>query len=124
MKVTAITDLKPIYEYQLHFAAPCFFPADFASWQKSFLQDIDGEGRILFKTLHSKAVYDGEVPVGFIQYGRTAFGFDETGELSAKVSYPVIRSLYGKTPAVCCCSRHCRTLRMKQWSTRFFTTSA
>ena len=94
MKVAAITDLKPIYEYQLRFAAPYFFPADYASWQKSFLQDIDGEGRMLFKTLHSKAVYDGEVPVGFIQYGRTAFGFDETGEISAKVSYSVIRSLY------------------------------
>lgn len=30
----------------------------------------------------------------FVQYGKTAFGFDDRGEISAEVSYPVIRNLY------------------------------
>lgn len=32
--------------------------------------------------------------VGFIQYGRTAFGFDENGEISDTVFYSVIRNFY------------------------------
>lgn len=55
---------------------------------------MDGEGRKLFKTLETKVKYENETVVGFVQYGRTAFGFDEQGEISDAVSYPVIRQLY------------------------------
>ncbi len=60
----------------------------------SMLQDVDGEGRNLFKDIVTKTAYDGEKIVGFIQYGNTNFGFDASGEISGLVSYPVIRMLY------------------------------
>lgn len=94
IKVTNITNLAQVYDYQMHLSAPNFFPVDFESWKASFAQDVDGEGRLLFRQLHAKAAYDGDTPVGFVQYGHTAFGFDDRGEISAEVSYPVIRALY------------------------------
>ena len=82
------------YDYQKALAVPYFFDVDFASWSNSFRDDVDGEGRKLFKTLETKVKYENETVVGFVQYGRTAFGFDEHGEISDAVSYPVIRQLY------------------------------
>lgn len=38
--------------------------------------------------------YDGNRIVGYIQYGNTAFGFDDSGEISDQVSHPIIRMLY------------------------------
>lgn len=89
-----ITDLAQVYDYQMRFPAPYFFPVDFACWLRSFTQDIDGEGRFLFRDLRAMVAYDGDAIVGFVQYGLTAFGFDAQGEISSGVSYPVIRSLY------------------------------
>ena len=89
-----ITDLVQVYDYQLRFPAPFFFPTNFESWLRSFTQDVDGEGRLLFRNLDAKAAFDGNTLVGFVQYGSTAFGFDAQGEISSEVSYPVIRSLY------------------------------
>ena len=83
-----------VYDYQKALAVPYFFDVDFASWSNSFRDDMDGEGRKLFKTLETKVKYENETVVGFVQYGRTAFGFDEHGEISDAVSYPVIRQLY------------------------------
>ena len=94
MKIFDITDLSAVYDYQMQLAVPYFFPADFETWKESFENDVDGEGRRLFKTLQGKAAYDGEKLVGFVQYGKTAFGFDDCGEISSAVSYPVIRALY------------------------------
>jgi ribosomal protein S18 acetylase RimI-like enzyme len=89
-----ITNLSQVYNYQMRFPAPFFFPTDFDSWKRSFLQDTDGEGRLLFRDLAAKAAFDGDAVVGFIQYGHTAFGFDDQGEISSAVSYPVIRCFY------------------------------
>lgn len=94
LNITEITDLKQVYDYQMRWSAPNFFPTDFESWKNSFAHDTDGEGRPLFRQLGGKAAYDADILVGFLQYGMTAFGFDDCGELSADVSYPVIRSLY------------------------------
>lgn len=94
MKITDFLELEGIYKYQMGLHTPYFFPVDFESWKKSFLNDRDGEGRKLFRELHGKAAYEGQVLVGFIQYGHTAFGFDDRGEISEDVSYPIIRSLY------------------------------
>ncbi len=96
LKITDTYNLKDIYDFQLSFKTPCFFEVDFEDWKKSFEDDIDGEGRELFKELFVKAVYDEEVLLGFVQHGKTAFGFDESGEISSEVSYPVIRNLYFK----------------------------
>ncbi len=94
LKITDDYNLKYIYDFQLSFDTPYFFEVDFESWIKSFTDDMDGEGRELFKELFVKAVYDEDVLLGFVQYGKTAFGFDESGEISSDVSYPVIRNLY------------------------------
>ena len=94
MKMIDMTDLRRVYDYQMKLAVPYFVPVDFECWKESFENDADGEGRTLFKTLQCKAACEGERIVGFVQYGRTAFGFDECGEISSAVSYPVIRALY------------------------------
>lgn len=94
LNITNADHLDQIYSYQMRFPSPCFFPVAYAAWKESFTDDMDGNGRRLFKELYTKAAYDGNELVGFIQYGKTAFGFDSQGELSSDVSYCVIRNLY------------------------------
>lgn len=94
LRIQNITNLVDIYAYHSCLEAPYFFPVEFENWKKSFEQDVDGEGRLLFEKLQGKAAYDDGHIVGYIQYGYTAFGFDEQGEISEKVSYPVIRLFY------------------------------
>lgn len=98
MKIEIINNLKQIYDYQMHFIFPYKYPTEFSVWKKSFLNDIDGQGRTSFKELHGKVALCQDKVVGFIQYGKTAFGFDEHGEISGDMSYPVIIvfRLYGK----------------------------
>lgn len=86
--------LEQIYQYQMRTYAPYFFATEYHTWEKSFLEDVDGEGRTLFRELFTKAVYDETELIGFVQYGKTAFGFDSRGEISSDVSYCVIRNLY------------------------------
>lgn len=92
--IKEITNLDKVYNYQMSFHTPYFFELDYEAWKKSFEEDIDGEGRILFKELFIKAAYDDDKLIGFIQYGKSAFGFDEQGEISSDVSYNIIRNLY------------------------------
>ena len=94
LSITNTCDLNAIYNFQLSFKTPYFYNVDFDAWKQSFEADIDGEGRVLFNELNVKAVYDNQELLGFVQYGKTAFGFDDNGEISDKVSYPVIRNLY------------------------------
>jgi len=94
LRMTEIISLKDVYSFQLGFATPYFFDISFEDWRKSFENDIDGEGRKLFKEWKVKVVYDGNELVGFVQYGKTAFGFDDRGRISKEVSYPIIRNLY------------------------------
>ena len=96
LKITDEFDLKDIYDFQNSFKTPYFFEVDFEDWKKSFESDIDGEGRKLFKELNVKAVYDEDALVGFVQYGKSAFGFADNGEISDKISYQIIRNLYFK----------------------------
>ena len=94
MIITENVDLRDIYQFQLRFQSPWFFDTSFERWKASFEADVDGEGRILFRQLHVKAAYEADTLLGFVQYGCTAFGFDENGEISDAVSYPVVRNLY------------------------------
>ena len=94
LKISEKINLKDIYDLQLSFQTPYFFETSFEDWKKSFESDTDGEGRRLFHELYLKAVYENNVLLGFVQYGKTTFGFDESGEISDAVSYPVIRNLY------------------------------
>lgn len=52
-------------------------------------RDIDSDGRQLFSELHTR-----QTAHGFVQYGTTAFGFDENGEISDRVHYKIIRMLH------------------------------
>lgn len=92
--ITEVDNLEQIYHYQMSFHSPYFFSTDYDTWKKSFMDDVDGEGRNLFKELFVKVVYDEDELIGFVQYGKTAFGFDDGGEISSDVSYCVIRNLY------------------------------
>lgn len=94
LKITDNYNLQDIYIFQRSFKTPYFFDVSFENWKKSFESDIDGEGRVLFKELYVKTVYDKDEILGFVQYGKTAFGFDNNGEVSSAVSYSVIRNLY------------------------------
>lgn len=95
ISIVEITDnLNDLYQYHSKIAVPYHYPVDFDVWEKSFLHDIDGEGRTLFKELTVKRAYQQNHLVGFIQYGRTTFGFGDKGRISYSVSYPVIRAFY------------------------------
>lgn len=94
IKISEADNLGQIHDYQMRFHSPHFFPTDYHTWNQSFADDIDGAGRRLFKELYAKAAYDEGELIGFIQYGKTAFGFDDQGEISPDVSHCVIRNLY------------------------------
>lgn len=94
LRITQMENMEKIFRYQMGFRSPWFFPASYDVWKQSFEADVDGEGRTLFKSLAVKAAWEDDRLVGFIQYGKTAFGFDSTGEISSDVSCCVIRNLY------------------------------
>lgn len=73
---------------------PYNYEPGFDIWKKSYLYDVDGDGRILFSDLTTVGAYQDNHLTGFIQYGKTAFGFDDNGEISDGISYPVIRNFY------------------------------
>lgn len=95
-----LEDCEALYRCQTKFLAPNLYPASFEAWRTSMFQDTDGAGRELFRDLRTLAACDGNRMLGYVQFGRTAFGFDGDGRVSDKVSYPVIRSLYFDRDAV------------------------
>lgn len=70
MEISDVNNLIQIYKYQMSFHSPQFIFSNFEEWKKSFIEDIDGEGRTLFKELFVKAIYEDTSLVGFIQYGK------------------------------------------------------
>ena len=82
-----IINTRELYDYRMSMSFPYGFPVDYDIWEKSFLNDIDGEGRNIFRELRGKVAYENEKMVGFIQYGNSAIGFDENGEISSDLSY-------------------------------------
>ena len=89
-----VVNTKEIYDYMRKLPFPYNYEVEFPIWEKSYLYDVDGEGRTLFSNLTTVGAYLDSRLVGFIQYGRTAFGFDENGEISDTVFYSVIRNFY------------------------------
>lgn len=92
--ISKITDPKLIYNYIKDKKFPYNYYTDYEIWGKAYLHDIDGEGKILFSVSETVTAYSDEKLVGFIQYGKTAFGFDENGEISDEISHSVIRNFY------------------------------
>lgn len=77
--------------------APYHFPMDQAQWYASMYEDVDSDGRKLFDQLFFRYNRPRGTPLdhvdGLAVYGTTAFGFDDSGEISDKVHYKVIRDL-------------------------------
>ena len=93
-EIKAVNAPREIYRCMAGIPFPYNYAADYDEWKRSWLSDIDGGGRRLFRELTTLGAYCGGALAGFVQYGRTAFGFAESGEISDAISYPVIRSLY------------------------------
>lgn len=87
-------DLHEIYDLMHEMDFPYRYDSLYEAWEESYARDADGAGRALFAESETLAAYAAGKPVGFIQYGRTAFGFDSAGEISEKISYPVIRNFF------------------------------
>ena len=80
--------------WRAHNRAPYHFPMDEATWTLSREADVDNEGRPLFSSLKSEVTRDSAGQItGLIEYGKTAFGFDQSGEISQDIHFPVIRTL-------------------------------
>lgn len=93
-EIKKVENAREIYDYMRKFSFPYKYEVEFHTWKKSYLYDVDGEGRTLFSDLTTIGAYLDNKLVGFIQYGRSAFGFDENGEISDTVSCSVIRNFY------------------------------
>ena len=87
-------DSKEIYDFFRQLSFPYRYETDWDTWLESFSRDTDGEGRRLFGDLQTIGAYDRGAMVGFIQYGRSALGFDAAGAITQGISYPIIRNLY------------------------------
>lgn len=60
IKITSVNNFEEIYKYQKGQPCPYYFTTDYEEWEKSFMDDVDGEGRKLFKELYVQAAYDEE----------------------------------------------------------------
>ena len=90
----AVENPREVYNYMNTFRSPYRYGADFACWERSYAHDMDGEGRWLFEGLETVGAYRADRLAGFVQYGRSAIGFDESEEVTSGVSYPIIRQFY------------------------------
>ena len=90
----AVENPRGIYNYMNTLRFPYRYDADFADWERAYAHDVDGEGRQLFAALETVGAYRAGQLAGFVQYGRSAIGFDESGEVTDGVTYPIIRQLY------------------------------
>ena len=73
-------------------SAPYLIPADFETWKRSLLQDVDGGGRTLLAWQRVLACEEDGRLLGFAQVGRTAFGFDAQGRLAPRAAAAGVRS--------------------------------
>lgn len=92
IELKEVVNSRDIYNYMVNLSFPYHYEVDFDTWEKSYLYDVDGDGRTLFSDLTTVGAYLDDKLTGFIQYGKAAFGFDDHGEISDAVSYPVIRN--------------------------------
>ena len=92
--IKTIDNKRVLYEYFQNQVAPYFFTSSYKEWEKSLDYDIDGQGKKLFRKLTLIGAYEDDALVGFVQYGESALGFNESGEVSEEISYQIIRNLY------------------------------
>lgn len=46
LNIVDIENFAQIYDYQMRFHSPYFFPLPFAAWRESFVNDIDPVGSL------------------------------------------------------------------------------
>ena len=93
-QVKRIDDIRELYHYYQKIEAPYYFRTSFEEWSKSLENDIDNQGKTMFAELYLLGAYEDDVLTGFVQYGLSAFGFNEQGEISDDIHFQIIRSLY------------------------------
>ena len=89
-----ITNYTELYAFHMNIKSPYISEVEYGDYLKSLFNDTDSYGHKLFKELHLIGAYSNEELIGFIQFGVTNIGFDDSGGISEKVNYSVIRNLY------------------------------
>lgn len=93
--IKKLEDMECLYSFfTQQINVPYYFPVSFNDWKQSMFNDIDGNGNKLFRSLDTYISYCGDKITGFIQYGMSNIGFDESGEITNKISYPIIRNFF------------------------------
>lgn len=92
--LTDKTHPQDVYEYMQKLSFPYHYETEYDRWECAFLRDTDGEGRALFRDLQTLGAYEHGKLIGFLQYGQSAFGFDENGAITPDISYAIIRNFY------------------------------
>ena len=69
LEIRKLTDTREIYEYVSELSFPYNYEVEYDTWEKSYLHDVDGEGRSLFSDLTTIGAYSDNRLIGFIQYG-------------------------------------------------------
>lgn len=93
--IKKLENIEPLYDFFVQqINAPYYFPVSFSDWKQSMFNDIDGNGNKLFCLLDTYVSYYYDKITGFIQYGMSNIGFDESGEITNKISYPIIRNFF------------------------------
>ena len=88
-------DLPRLYEFWniLGKNIPYFFPVSFQRWRDCFLEDrLDGE--LIFASLDTYIREEGGRILGFIQFGRPKFAWDENNVMNYQPRIGVIRYLF------------------------------
>lgn len=85
---------RDIFDYMKRLSFPYHYNVEYSAWERSYLSDVDGQNRALFRELKTIGAYQNQELIGFIQFGQTALGFDDRGEVSDQISYLVIRNFY------------------------------
>lgn len=87
---------KELFHYCLAISVntPYYFPVSFACWHKSMFNDCDYDGSPLFSELKTFALINNEIIEGYVQFGTSAFVFNENGEKDYTAKYGVIRNLH------------------------------
>lgn len=66
-------DFKEIYDYQMGMTFPYRFSVNYDIWKKSFLEDTDGEGRLLLKEAMDELEAAHRVYAFFHYFGMNCF---------------------------------------------------
>lgn len=93
IEIKTCHDYNLIFDYLKKYELPHEIDKNYTKWLEAFINDIDGGGRKLFHNLFVKAAYENNNIIGFIQYGKSIFGFED-GNISTNISYNIIRNFY------------------------------